>query len=374
MGWDTIAGALDGLKPYLEKHQLSPADAAFILNGDNFILRERMALATTNGVADSDESTVILSFITAMLEKLNAKGSSWGARGIPGQDFSAYDIGRRAALAAVNSVGGVRVKTGSYSVIFGPQAVTELFGNLLLPNLNLGLVDFGASIFTGKYGQTVASPLLTLIDDATIPGGAGSKKITCEGCPTGKTLLIDKGKLVGYLADSRTANKVLAKSKQAAAKIGVDPHEIRHRLSPRNGFRFWEGGGRVAAGPVGIHATNLVIESSSPKTEGELLQSIKNGLYIGRLWYTYPVGGLSSGIISGTAVADCYRIKNGQLAEPILPNTLRIEDNIGKMVKRIVGIGNNQIPTILWASDEITHAPWLAISDVNFRQINNQTN
>jgi len=371
MGWETIAGAIDGLKPYLEKHKLSPADAAFILNGDNFILRERMALATTNGVADFDESTVILSFITAMLEKQNAKGSAWGAQGV-GSDLSAYDTGRRAALAAINSIGGVRVKTGKYNVIFGPQAVTELFGNLLLPNLNLGLVDFGASIFTGKYGQTVASPLLTLIDDATIEDGAGSKRVTCEGCPTGKTLLIDRGKLVGYLADSRTANKVLGKSKQAAAKIGIDPHEIRHAISPRNGFRFSEGGGRVAASTVGIHATNLVIESSHPKTEGQLLNSIKNGLYIGRLWYTYPVGGLSTGIISGTAIADCYRIKNGKLAEPILPNTLRIEDNIGEMVKRIVGIGNNQVPTILWASDEITHAPWVAISAVTFRQINHQ--
>jgi len=371
MGWETIAGAIDGLKPYLEKHKLSPADAAFILNGDNFILRERMALATTNGVADFDESTVILSFITAMLEKQNAKGSAWGAQGV-GSDLSAYATGRRAALAAINSVGGTRVKTGKYNVVFGPQAVTELFGNLLLPNLNLCLVDFGASIFTGKYGQTVASPLLTLIDDATIEDGAGSKRVTCEGCPTGKTLLIDRGKLVGYLADSRTANKVLGKSKQAAAKIGIDPHEIRHAISPRNGFRFSEGGGRVAASPVGIHATNLVIESSHPKTEGQLLNSIKNGLYIGRLWYTYPVGGLSTGIISGTAIADCYRIKNGQLADPILPNTLRIEDNIAEMVKRITGIGNNQIPTILWASDEITHAPWVAISAVNFREINHQ--
>lgn len=366
LGWETIAGAVDAVKPF--------AADPFIVNGDNFILRERMALATTNGVVDCDQSDIILSFVTAMLETQNAKGSAWGAADFVGNDFSAYDVGRRAALAAVNAVGGVKVKTGDYNVIFGPQAVTELFGNLLLPNLNLGLVDFGASIFTGKYGQTVASELLTLVDDATIPLGAGSKRITCEGCPTGKTLLIDKGKLVGYLADSRTANKVLLKSQDSAAKIGVDPHEIRHAISPRNGFRFSEGGGRVAASPVGIHATNLVVATSSPKTEGQLLQTIKNGLYIGRLWYTYPVGGLTTGIISGTAVADCYKIKNGKLAEPILPNTLRLEDNLNQMIKNIVGIGNNQVPTILWASDEITHAPWVAISNVSFRQINNSTN
>lgn len=369
MGWETIEGAVSALEPYCKEKHLSPADLSFILNGDNFIIKERMALATTNGIEDSDESTVVLSFLTAMLEKENSKGSAWGGRSSVDETFSAYDLGRKAALAAINGIGGIRVPSSSYDVIFGPQAVTELFGGLLLPNLNLGLVDFGASIFTGKYGQTVASPLLTLVDDATLPGGAGSKQITCEGCPTGKTLLIDQGKLVGYLSDSRTTNKILKKPIEAKEKLGIDPHEIRHALSPRNGFRFSIGGGRIAASPIGIHATNLVVDSKNPMSEGELLSKVKNGIYIGRLWYTYPVGGLATGIISGTAVADNYVIRDGKLAEPILPNTLRLEDNIGEMIKRIIGIGNNQVPTILWASDEITHAPWVAMKGVKFLEI-----
>lgn len=367
--WQTIDGAIAGLEPYLNQTHQSPRDAAFILNGDNFIISEKMALATTNGIEDSDESTVVLSFLTAMLEKKNSKGSAWGGRLDFSNDFSAFEIGKKAALAAINGVGGVRIKSDNYNVIFGPQAVTELMGNLLLPNLNLGLVDFGASIFAGKYGQSVASRLLTLYDDATIPGGAGSKKITCEGCPTGKTLLIEKGKLVGFLSDYRTTKKVLNRREESKRVIGVDPHEIRHYLSPRNGFRFNEGGGRVANTPVGIHATNLVVESDKPSTEGELLSKVKNGVYIGRLWYTYPVGGIASGIISGTVIADSYLIRDGKLAEPILPNCLRLEDNIGEMIKRIIGIGNNQVPTILWASDEITHAPWMAMSGVRFLEI-----
>ena len=370
LSWDVIEGSIDGLEQYAKKKNLSPKDLAFILNGDNLIICERMALASTNGIEDCDESTVFLSFLTAMLETENAKGSAWGSRVAMDDDFSAYEIGKKAALAAVNAVGGKRIEGKKYKVVFGPQAVTELFGNLLLPNLNLGMLDFGASIFTAKYGQNVASPLLTLYDDATLPGGAGSKRITCEGCLTGKTLLIDKGKLAGFLSDFRTTSKMLSKSKESAVKLGVDPHEIRHAINPRNGFRFSEGGGRVAAAGVGIHATNLVIESHQPMTEGEILSKVGDGIYIGRLWYTYPVGGISSGIISGTAIADNYIIRGGKLAEPILPNTLRIEDNIGEMIKRIIGIGNNQVPTILWASDEITHAPWVAMDGVNFVEIN----
>jgi predicted Zn-dependent protease len=370
LSWEVIEGSIDGLEQYSKKRNLSPEELAFILNGDNLIIRERMALASTNGIEDCDESTVFLSFLTAMLEKENAKGSAWGSRIAVDDEFSAYEIGKKAALAAVNAVGGKRIEGKKYKVVFGPQAVTELFGNLLLPNLNLGMMDFGASIFTAKYGQNVASPLLTLYDDATLPGGAGSKRITCEGCLTGKTKLIEKGKLVGFLSDSRTTSKMLNKPKESAVKLGADPHEIRHAISPRNGFRFSEGGGRVAVAGIGIHATNLVIESHQPMTEGEILSKVGDGIYIGRLWYTYPVGGISSGIISGTAIADNYVIRNGKLAEPILPNTLRIEDNIGEMIKRIIGIGNNQIPTILWASDEITHAPWVAMDGVNFVEIN----
>ncbi len=370
LSWEVIEGSIDGLEQYAKQNNLSPKDLAFILNGDNFIIRERMALASTNGIEDGDESTVFLSFMTAMLEKENAKGSAWGSRIAADDGFSAYEIGKKAALAAVNAVGGKRIEGKRYKVVFGPQAVTELFGNLLLPNLNLGMMDFGASIFTAKYGQYVASPLLTLYDDATLPGGAGSKRISCEGCLTGKTKLIEKGKLVGFLSDFRTTSKMLSKSKESAVKLGADPYEIRHAISPRNGFRFSEGGGRIAAASVGIHATNLVIESHQPMTEGEILNKVGDGIYIGRLWYTYPVGGISSGIISGTAIADNYVIRNGKLAEPILPNTLRIEDNIGEMIKRIIGIGNNQIPTILWASDEITHAPWVAMDSVNFVEIN----
>jgi PmbA protein len=329
-----------------------------------------MALATTNGIVDSDETSLVLSFITAMLEKENSKGSAWGARILPGVEMSAYEYGKQAALSAISGVGGKRVKSGKYRVVFGHQAVNELFGSLYSPHVNLGMVELGASLINGKYGQQVASKLLTIYDDATLIDGAGSKRITCEGYPTGKTMLIDKGKLVGYMSDSRTRNKILGKRERGKQVLGVDPHEIVHALDPRNGFRFARGGGRVAGAGIGIHATNLVIDSPKPVAPEKLLQEVGEGIFIGRLWYTYPIGGYSSGIITGTAIAECYMIKDGKLSTPILPNTLRLEDNIGEMARNIIGIGNNQRPTILWASDEITHAPWVGIDNVQFYAIN----
>lgn len=369
ISWETIEGAVSEISKFAKKKKLSPKQIAFILNGDNFIVRERMALATTNGIEDSDQTTIVMSFLTAMLEKENSKGSAWGARLKLDSGYSAFQIGKSAALEAIKGVGGVRIKSGKYKVVFGHQAVTELFGSLLLPHLNLGMMDFGASFFTGKYGQQVASENLNVYDDATLSGGAGSKKITCEGCPTGKTPLIEKGKLVGFLADSKTTYKMLNRREEATKTLGVDPHEIRHALEPRNGFRFSRGGGRVAGAGIGIHATNLVIDSATPINESQLLKKVGDGIFIGRLWYTYPVGGYSSGIISGTAIADCYLIRNGKLSTPILPNTIRLEDNLQQMIKNILGIANNQKSTILWASDEITHAPWVAIDNITLNSV-----
>ena len=370
MSWETLEGAVDEMQKYAKEKKLSPIDAAFILNGDNFLIKEKMALATTNGIEDFDETELTLSFITGMLERENAKGSAWGAKSGITKDFSGRKFGEMAARSAINGVGGVRVPAGKYKVVFGHQAVTELFGSLLSPHVNLGMVELGASIFNGKYGQHVASKLLTLYDDATLPHAAGSKKVTDEGYPAGKTPLITDGKLVGYLADSRTMNKMLLKNDDAKRVLGVDPNEIRDAIRPQNGFRFGRGGGRVAASPVGIHATNLIIDSSKAVTEEELLKEIGDGIFIGRLWYTYPIGGYASGIITGTAIADSYLIKDGKLVTPITPNTLRLEDNLGVMINNILGIADNKQPTINWASDEIVHAPWVAMDAVQFHAIN----
>lgn len=372
MSWETLEGAVDEVQKYAKEKNLNPVDAAFILNGDNFLIKEKMALATTNGIEDFDETELTLSFITAMLERDNAKGSAWGATPGITKDFSGRKFGIHAALSAIRGVDSKRITSGKYKVVFGHQAVTELFGSLLSPHVNLGMVELGASIFNGKYGKQVASSALTLYDDATLKNAAGSKKVTDEGYPAGKTPLITDGKLVGYLSDSRTMNKMLLKNDDAKRVLGVDPNDIRDAIAPRNGFRFGRGGGRVAASPVGISATNLIIDSSKTVSEEKLLQEIEDGIFIGRLWYTYPIGGYASGIITGTAIADSYLIKDGKLAEPISPNTLRLEDNLGVMINNILGIADNKQPTINWASDEIVHAPWVAMDGVQFHAINEE--
>ena len=61
------------------------------------------------------------------------------------------------------------------------------------------------SAFSGRLGQSVASELVTVVDDGTIPNRRGSLNVDDEGTPTGRTVLIENGVLVGYMQDRLNA-------------------------------------------------------------------------------------------------------------------------------------------------------------------------
>jgi PmbA protein len=313
----------------------------------------------------TDESALILSFITAMVEREGSKGSGYAAA-THLADFG-DGAGRQAAHNAIDSMGGVRVKTGEYRVVFGQQAVMDLMVNLMMPSLNLGTFYAGASPFLGKLGQPVAADMLSIYDDGAAPGLAGSKGITCEGLPTGRTDLIVNGTLKGLLANYYESQRILV-DPRAKEKLGVDPSEQRAAFVPRNGFRFTAGGGRSHSSQPGIFATNVVIQGNDRSGE-ELLRDVGDGLFLGRIWYTYPVNGLRAGDFTCTVVGDSYVIRDGRLAEPIKANSIRLNDSIHNVLRGVIGVGREKRPTLVWAADEIVYAPDVAVAKVRVEEI-----
>jgi predicted Zn-dependent protease len=81
-----------------------------------------------------------------------------------------------------------------------------------------------------------------------------------------------------------------------------------------------------------VAATNLVLEGRAPESLEGLVRRVDRGLYIGRIWYTYPINGLRAGDFTCTVVADSYVIRDGRWVAPIRPNTLRINDNIATVL------------------------------------------
>ena len=73
--------------------------------------------------------------------------------------------------------------------------------------LEADLSQQGLSVYSGKMNQQVASPEISVIDDATIGGARGSFIYDDEGVPAQRTILVDKGVLRSYMYDRLTAMK-----------------------------------------------------------------------------------------------------------------------------------------------------------------------
>ncbi len=345
LGWSALKGALLTLK-----------DAGFlkslIVGGDVTILKQKMAVANTLGIDDYDESTALFASITSMIEEKDAKGTGW-TTATHLDKFRPEEAGTMAAISAISTIGGTRISSGSYNVVFGRQAVAMLFSEMIISALSLNSIDSGNSPFVGKLGEKVASDIVSIYDDGARLWEVGSKKITCEGIPTGRTDLIEEGRLVGFLSNNYYANKL----KSNVAKF-----------TPRNGFRFGDLG-RDFRQNNSIFATNLVIEGTRELDSRKLISSVKDGIYIGRLWYLYPVHGLVKADFTGTVIGDSYIIRNGRLEEPLKPNTVRISDNFVNLLQNIVGISKEKKTTMIWDSKEVVIAPEIAVKGMRLENV-----
>src|SRR5262249_28680695 len=158
---------------------------------------------------------------------------------------------------AIAALDGVRVPSGEYTVVFGHQPVTDLLNNLVVPSCWSGAFYASSTPFLGKLGRRVAHPSLTIYDHGDMPGLMGSKAITCERLPTGRTDLIRDGELVGCLASWYETQRLLA-DPDLATKLGATGEAAARALAPRNGFRFGSGGGRQFDVPPRAAPTNVI--------------------------------------------------------------------------------------------------------------------
>jgi len=114
-------------------------------------------------------------------------------------------IGRDAADDALRLLEADEAPAGEMPVVLAPGhsgvLVHEAVGHLLEADFNRKKT----SIFWDKLGRRVASPLLTIYDDPTIPSFRGSYNLDDEGTPPSKTLLIDRGVVAGFLQDKLSA-------------------------------------------------------------------------------------------------------------------------------------------------------------------------
>lgn len=166
------------------------------------------------------------------------------------------------------------------------------------------------SAFSGRLGERVAAPGVTVIDEGAIGERRGSLTIDDEGTPTGRTVLIEDGILKGYLQDRLNARL-----------MGMEPtgngrrESFAHAPMPRMTNTFMLGGVDDPA---------------------ELVTRVRNGIF------AKSFGGGQVDITSGKFVFSCteaYKIENGRIGAPVKGATL-IGDG-PSVLTRVKGIGND---------------------------------
>jgi TldD protein len=168
----------------------------------------------------------------------------------------------------------------------------------------------GSSVFSGRIGERVAAPSVTVVDDGTIATRRGSLNVDDEGNPTGRTVLIEDGILAGYIQDTLNARL-----------MGVAPTG---------------NGRRESYAHVPMPRMTNTIMLNGDRDPAEILASVDRGLYAANF------GGGQVDIVSGKFVfsaAEAWMIEGGRLTYPVKGATL-----IGsgpEVLKHVSMIGND---------------------------------
>lgn len=224
-----------------------------------------------------------------------------------GQMQSPEFVGRRAAERAVRRLGARKVRTCQVPVIFDPLTARTLISHIFQAVAGDAIYR-KSSFLVDQIGQSVASPLVNVVDDARLKGGLGSSPFDDEGVPTQFTPIIEGGVLYNYLHSAYTARKLNA-------------------VPTGNGTR--SGAGSVSVGP-----TNFYLKPGAHTPE-EIIASVDAGLYIVEL-IGFGVNGVT-GDYSRGAVG--LWIENGKFSYPVQEVT--IAGNLRQMLRDIEMVGND---------------------------------
>lgn len=114
-------------------------------------------------------------------------------------------VAEQAAHRAVRMLRARRAPGGRMPVIISSEAGGTMIHEAIGHGLEADLAQQGLSIYSGKLGQQVASPVISVVDDATIPNRRGSFAFDDEGAPSRRTTLVENGVLKSFMYDRFTA-------------------------------------------------------------------------------------------------------------------------------------------------------------------------
>lgn len=217
-------------------------------------------------------------------------------------------IAQKAAHRVAILLGAKPAPSGTMPVILSSEAGGTMIHEAVGHGLEADLACNGLSVYQGKLGQQVASPLITVKDDGTIPGKRGSFSFDDEGNPSHETVLIENGILKSYMVDRLSALKF-----DLMATGNGRRESFRHK-------------------PI-VRMTNTYIAPGNDDP-ARILADTPRGIFV------KSMGGGQVNTVTGDfvfAVTEAYLIQDGKLGAPIRgatlvgngPQVLSIVDRVG---------------------------------------------
>ncbi len=276
---------------------------------------KHVLVANSEGIWGEEDRVRTRFTVEAVASSASEKQSGhFGPGGSEGMELferiNVEETAREAARIAVTMLGAKPCPAGKFPVVIDNGFGGVIFHEACGHGLEATAVARNASVFAGRLGQQIASPLVTAIDDGTIPNAWGSSAMDDEGTPTARNVLIENGVLKSYLVDRLNGRKM------GAAITGS---------SRRQDYRF---------APTSRMTNTYIAPGKS--TPEEIIAATEYGLYARQM------GGGSVDPATGSfnfAVLEGYMIRNGKIAEPVRGATL-----IGKgpeVLWDIDMVGNN---------------------------------
>ncbi len=260
--------------------------------------RRRILVANSDGLLTSDDQVrtlfsvgVVATGDTGMQTGRQSVGHTVGF-----ELFDRYDVDElagRAADRATTKLGARPAPSGEMPVVIGKGGGGVLFHEACGHGLEADLVAKSASVFKGRRGEQVASPLVTLVDDGTMATEWGAFGVDDEGTPAQRNTLIEGGVLTDYMWDFLRARK------EGRARSGNGRRQSYQHL------------------PM-VRMTNTYLLAGHDDPD-DIIASTDRGVYVAQL------GGGSVNTATGDFVFgmwEAYLIEDGEITDPIREGNL----------------------------------------------------
>jgi PmbA protein len=251
-----------------------------------------------------------------------------GYEGEAKREFHQLDPGRTAqeSLRKLGRhLGAKPLTTGRRRAIFEPDVVATLLMLFTYAASGKTLAE-GRSRLAGKLGEKIASDLVTIVDDPTLPDGLGSRPFDAEGSPAERLVILEKGVLRSFIHNSDTA----ARTQQANTGHAA----------------------RSYKGTLDVATSNLLLLPGSGVTR-------KDGILVTDLMGVHAGANPITGDVSVQAMG--LELVGGE-ERPV--DDFAISFNLFNLLERVEEVGNDAEWIEGWSG--VSKVPSLAVADVSF--------